>query len=76
MDMRIPGHDGIETTRQWRKEELDGQHVPIVALTANATTEDKTRCLEAGMDDFLSKPVNQEQLRQLIQQLPSQLTVA
>jgi two-component system sensor histidine kinase RpfC len=73
MDMRMPNLDGVETTRQWRGRENGGSHVPIVALTANATTEDKTRCLEAGMDDFLSKPVNQEQLRQLIQQLPSQI---
>lgn len=66
MDMRMPEMDGIETTRQWRSEENDDQHVPIIALTANATTEDKNNCLSAGMDDFLSKPVSQEKIREII----------
>ncbi len=66
MDMRMPEMDGIETTRQWRSEETDDQHVPIIALTANATTEDKNNCLSAGMDDFLSKPVSQEKIREII----------
>ncbi|MBI1423688.1 MAG: response regulator [Gammaproteobacteria bacterium] len=69
MDMRMPEVDGLEATRQWRARETDGRHVPIVALTANATTEDKNTCLAAGMDEFLSKPVNQEQLRSLIRSL-------
>jgi len=69
MDMRMPELDGLEATRRWRAEETDGRHVPIVALTANATTEDRNTCLTAGMDEFLSKPVNQEQLRGLIRAL-------
>jgi two-component system sensor histidine kinase RpfC len=69
MDMRMPEIDGLEATRRWRAQETDGRHIPIVALTANATTEDKNTCLAAGMDEFLSKPVNQEQLRGLIKSL-------
>lgn len=66
MDMRMPELDGLETTRQWRAQETDDRHIPVIALTANATTEDKNNCLAAGMDEFLSKPVSQEQLRKLI----------
>jgi len=66
MDMRMPELDGIETTRQWRTVESGDQHVPIIALTANATPEDKNNCLAAGMDDFLSKPVSQEKIREII----------
>lgn len=69
MDMRMPELDGLETTRRWRAQETDDRHVPIIALTANATTEDKNTCLAAGMDEFLSKPVNQEQLREMIRSL-------
>ena len=66
MDMRMPVMGGIEATQKWRETEQQGQHIPIIALTANATTEDKNNCLAAGMDDFLSKPVSQEQLREVL----------
>jgi len=66
MDMRMPEMDGLEATRTWRENEKDDQHVPIIALTANATPEDKANCMSAGMDNFLSKPVNKEQLREII----------
>ena len=62
MDINMPNMNGIEATRQWRRLEKASSHLPIIALTAKATTEDRNRCLDAGMDDFLSKPVNEKQL--------------
>jgi len=70
MDMRMPQVDGLEATRRWRAQEAAGHHVPIIALTANATVEDRERCLAAGMDDFLPKPVEQAQLLELLAKLP------
>jgi two-component system sensor histidine kinase BarA len=69
MDMRMPQVDGLEATRRWRAQEAPGRHTPIIALTANATVEDRERCLAAGMDDFLSKPVEQAQLLELLVRL-------
>ena len=69
MDMRMPNMDGIEATRAWREHETEDQHVPIIALTANATPEDKNNCLASGMDDFLSKPVNRDKLREILKRI-------
>ncbi|MDH5446739.1 MAG: response regulator [Gammaproteobacteria bacterium] len=69
MDMRMPEMDGLEATRTWRAQEKNNQHTPIVALTANATTEDREKCIAAGMDHFLSKPVSQSQLFELLYEL-------
>lgn len=69
MDMRMPEMNGVEATRMWRKNESHEEHLPIVALTANATVEDREQCLAAGMDNFLTKPVNQERLLELIDTL-------
>lgn len=62
MDCRMPGIDGLETTRRMRLTEAGQRHVPIVAVSANATENDRRLCLEAGMDDFIPKPVTLEAL--------------
>jgi signal transduction histidine kinase len=62
-DLHMPGMDGYELTRQLRAREADGLRVPIVAVTANAMRGEEERCLAAGMDAYLAKPVAIERLR-------------
>jgi CheY-like chemotaxis protein len=67
MDCQMPNMDGYECTRTIRVMEVKtGLRVPIVAITANAYEEDKQRCLIAGMDDFIAKPINSDDLYTVI----------
>ena len=65
MDMQMPVLDGVEAARAIRQT-LPPARLPIIAMTANAFAEDRQRCLDAGMDDFISKPVEPQQLYALL----------
>ena len=68
MDMSLPGIDGVEATRQIRSMSHTSS-IPIIALTAHAMESDRKRCLEAGCDEFETKPVDLPRLLQKIAQL-------
>ena len=69
MDCQMPLLDGYETTETIRQLEANAlsNHVVIIAMTANAFTEDRDRCLAVGMDDFLSKPIRKQQLKETLE---------
>ncbi len=72
MDCNMPELDGYKASERIRAEEKEGQHIIIVAITANAGPGDRERCLDAGMDDYLFKPFNRDELKaKLIRWLPS-----
>jgi CheY-like chemotaxis protein len=67
MDVQMPFLDGLEATRLIREQEaISGEHIPIIALTAHALKGDRERCLQAGMDDYVSKPVSRARLMEAI----------
>ena len=68
MDVQMPELDGIQTTAAIRQTELGScRHIPIIAMTAHAMKGDRERCLAAGMDDYLTKPINPNSLREVIE---------
>ena len=67
MDCQMPEMDGFEATRAIRDyEQQTARHIPIVAMTANAMQDDRQLCLQAGMDDYISKPINPQKLKETL----------
>jgi signal transduction histidine kinase/DNA-binding response OmpR family regulator/streptogramin lyase len=70
MDVQMPEMDGIESTRRIReREKTNGAHLPVIAMTAYAIKGDRERCLTAGMDDYVSKPIQAKQLFETLENL-------
>lgn len=70
MDMQMPELDGIEATAKIREhEKTAGSHVPIVAVTGEWNQQDRERCLAAGMDDYISKPIEPKELVRVLKKL-------
>ena len=66
----MPVMDGVEATREIRKL-FSRREIPIVAVTANASVQDRQKCLEAGMDDYVTKPIRPGQLKRLLEKYTS-----
>ncbi len=67
MDVRMPELDGLSATRIIRNLQGEMRNIPIVAMTANAFEEDVRECLEAGMDDFIPKPVSKQKIQEVLE---------
>ncbi len=67
LDMMMPGMDGYETLQQIRENKLIPDSTPIIAVTAQAMTGDKERCLAAGADEYISKPIDVDRLLKILE---------
>ncbi|HWD38975.1 MAG TPA: response regulator, partial [Fimbriimonas sp.] len=67
MDVQMPEMDGFEATQKIRELESGGKHVPVIATTAHAMEGDREKCLDAGMDDYLTKPIKPETLARMLE---------
>ena len=67
MDCHMPDMDGFQATEEIRRREGARQHLPIIAMTADAPEQGREKCIAAGMDDFMSKPLNPDQLEVILQ---------
>ncbi|MGA1844535.1 MAG: response regulator [bacterium] len=77
MDVQMPVMDGLEATRYIREmEKRSGEHLPIIAMTAHAMKGDQEKCLAAGMDDYLAKPINMDELLLKVEQVLSRERVS
>ena len=70
MDVQMPEMDGFQATGIIRDAERDsGAHIPIIAMTAHAMSGDRERCLEAGMDDYVTKPISFKEVDRVLQEI-------
>ncbi|MBG0568460.1 PAS domain-containing hybrid sensor histidine kinase/response regulator [Actinoplanes aureus] len=67
MDCQMPRMDGYQATQEIRQHETPDHHTPVIAMTAGALAEDRRRCLDAGMDDYLAKPIDHNQLEAVLE---------